>query len=210
MKMLTLKTSLPTSWHNFVKMILPVVMLSIALPVAAAEIVTDVDATKVSKSRATPLGLYLSPKAAHLALVQNPDILLVDVRDPVEVSFIGHPEGMDQNIPSLLATLELDPKRGLYKMIRNPNFVAEMDALLKREGLTKADPLFVTCRSGPRSGAAARLLIKAGYTNVWNLVEGFEGSTNANGVRAKNGWRNAGMPWEYKLTAKTAWRPLGQ
>ncbi len=208
--MLTItKTSLP-NWRNFMKLILPVVMLSIALPVAATEIVTDVDATKVSKSRATSLGLYLSPKAAHKALTDNPDILLVDVRDPVEVSFIGHPVGMDQNIPSRLATLELDPKKGAYKMISNPNFVAEMDALLKREGLTKSDPLFVTCRSGPRSAAAARLLIKAGYTNVWNLVEGFEGSTNADGVRAKNGWRNAGMPWEYKLTPNTAWAPLGK
>lgn len=208
--MLTIpKTALP-SWRNFVKMILPVMMLSIALPVAATEIVTDVDASKVSKSRATPLGLYLSPTAAHKALTDNPDILLVDVRDPIEISFIGHPAGMDQNIPIRLTTHALDAKNGAYKMVGNKNFVAEMDALLKREGLTKADPLFVTCRSGPRSGAAARLLIKAGYTNVWNLVEGFEGSTNADGVRAKNGWRNAGMPWEYKLTAKTAWVPLGK
>ncbi len=208
--MLTITNPGLSGWRNILKIITPVVMLSFALPVAAAEIVTDVDTAKVSKSRATPLGLYLSPTAAHQALTDNPDILLVDVRGPIEIGFIGHPQGMDQNIPIALTTYDLDSKKGAYKMIANPNFVVEIDALLKREGLTKSDPVFVTCRSGGRSGAAARQLIAAGYSNVWNLVEGFEGSTNADGVRAKNGWRNAGMPWEYKLTAKTAWMPLGR
>ncbi len=208
--MLTItKPSLP-SWRNFVKMILPVVMLSIALPATAAGIVTDVDASKVSKSRATPLGLYLSPVAAHKALTENPDILYVDVRDPIELSFIGHAKGMDKNIPIRIASHKLNPKSGTYQLVPNPNFLAEMDALVKSRGRTKDDTLFVSCRSGPRSAAAARLLIKAGYTDVWNLLEGFEGSPNADGVRAKNGWRNAGLPWEYKLTTKTAWTPLAK
>jgi len=181
-----------------------------ALPAAALEIITDIDPAKVSKSRATPLGLYLSPKAAHNALTENPDIVYVDVRDPIELSFIGHAKGMDKNIPIRIASHKLNPKSGAYQLLPNPNFLAEMDALVKSKHRSKADPLFVSCRSGPRSGAAARLLIKAGYTNVWNLVEGFEGSPDANGVRAKNGWRNAGLPWEYKLTPKTAWTPLAK
>jgi rhodanese-related sulfurtransferase len=135
-------------------------------------------------------------------------ILLIDVRDPVEVSFIGHPDGMDQNIPIRLVTGALDPNSGNYKMVGNSNFLAEVEALLAREGLSKSDPIIVSCRSGPRSGAAARTLIEAGYTNVWNQIEGFEGSKNSDGARAKNGWRNAGLPWSYKLTPQTAWAPL--
>jgi rhodanese-related sulfurtransferase len=179
-----------------------------AMPAAALEVATDIDPAKVSKSRATPLGLYLSPKAAHEALTKNPEILYVDVRDPIEVSFVGHAKGMDKNIPVRIASHELDVKSGAYKLVANPNFLAEMNALVKSKGLTKSDTLFVSCRSGPRSAAAARLLIADGYTDVWNLVEGFEGSKNADGVRAKNGWRNAGLPWTYKLTPETAWTPL--
>ncbi len=208
--MLTLKSALPFNWCRIVKVIAPVVMLSVALPVTAGEIVTNIDASTVSKSRATPLGLYLTPAEAHQALTDNPDILYVDVRDPVEINFIGHAAGMDKNIPTKLASTELDAKKGAYKMVVNPNFVAEMNALVKSNGLTKADPIFVSCRSGPRSAVATRLLVAEGYTNVWNLVEGFEGSKTKEGVRAKNGWRNAGLPWNYKLTPETAWTPLGK
>jgi rhodanese-related sulfurtransferase len=199
-----------TRFGALAKILLPAVMLSLALPALAGEIKTDVDPATVSKSRATPLGLYLTPKAAHQALVADPRILMIDVRDPIEVSFIGHPDGMDQNIPIALATYELNPQSGTYKMVSNPNFLAEVAALLKREGLSKSDPIIVTCRSGTRSGAAARVLIKAGYSNVWNQIEGFEGSKNSDGVRARNGWRNAGLPWSYKLTPKTAWAPFSQ
>jgi len=199
-----------TNWRALAKMLLPALMLSIALPAYAFEIKTDVDASTVSQSRVTPLGLYLTAKGAHQALVADPRILLIDVRDPIEVSFIGHPDGMDQNIPIGLVTHEFDPGRGSYKMVSNPNFLAEVEALLAREGLSKSDPIIVSCRSGPRSTAAARMLIKAGYTNVWNQIEGFEGSKNSDGVRAKNGWRNAGLPWSYKLTPQTAWAPLSQ
>jgi rhodanese-related sulfurtransferase len=63
------------------------------------------------------------------------------------------------------------------------------------------------CRSGGRSAAAANALAKAGYTNVWSLVEGFEGDKDAAGKRTANGWRNAGLPWDYKLTTGQAWLP---
>ena len=192
------------------KMLLPFLVLPFATMALAGQINTDVDASTVSKSRATPLGLYLTAKGAHQALVADPKILLIDVRDPIELSFIGHPDGMDQNIPISLATYQLDANSGTYKMVANPNFLAEVEALLAREGLSKSDPIIVSCRSGPRSGAAARTLIKAGYTNVWNQIEGFEGSKNDAGVRAKNGWRNAGLPWSYKLTPQTAWAPLSK
>ncbi|VAV99354.1 hypothetical protein MNBD_ALPHA07-1832 [hydrothermal vent metagenome] len=196
--------------RSFAKLLLPFLVQPFASMALAGQINTDVDASSVSQSRATPLGLYLTAKGAHQALAADPGILLIDVRDPIEVSFVGHPDGMDQNIPIRLATHELNPQSGTYKMVDNPNFLKEVEALLAREGLSKSDPIIVSCRSGPRSGAAARVLIKAGYTNVWNQIEGFEGSKNSDGVRAKNGWRNAGLPWSYKLTPKTAWVPLGQ
>ena len=38
-------------------------------------------------------------------------------------------------------------------------------------------------------------------------MEGFEGDKDEAGVRSANGWRNAGLPWTYKLTADQAWVP---
>ena len=183
----------------------------LASTVWANQIKTELDASQVSKSRQTPFGLYLTPKEAFAAISASPEIVMIDVRDPVEISFVGHPKPMDGNVPLRTISREFDPKSGAYKMISNANFVDDVDALMKRLGFSKNDPVFVTCRSGPRSAVAARLLHKAGYTNVWNLIEGFEGSIDpTTGARSKNGWRNAGLPWSYKISATAAWQPTNQ
>lgn len=153
-------------------------------------------------SKTTPLGLYLSPSAAHQALKDNPEI---DVRDPIEITFVGHPAGLDKIIPFRVASHKIDKKTGQYRMISNPKVIADFEALLKHKKKTKDDPLFLSCRSGSRSVAVARLLIKKGFSNIWNLTEGFEGDKNTNGVRSKNGWSNAGLPWNYKLEKGVAW-----
>ncbi len=180
-------------------------LFSLVTPSLATEIKSDVDPKSVSEVRATPLGLYLSPKGAFKALKDNPKIVFIDVRDPIEVAFVGHAVGTDKNIPILIASHEFDAERGKYKMNPNPNLLTEVKTLIEHEGLTKKDPIFVACRSGGRSAKVARKLIKAGYTNVWNLVEGFEGDKNKQGVRAVNGWRNANLPWTYKMSKEMAW-----
>ena len=51
-----------------------------------------------------------------------------------------------------------------------------------------------------RRSVTAGIPADAGYTNVWNQVEGLEGDMdNATGARDLNGWRNAGLPWTYDL-----------
>lgn len=171
----------------------------------AGVITSDIQASTLKASKTTPLGLYLSPTAAHQAMVQDPEILFVDVRDPIEITFVGHPQGLDKIIPLNVATHAVHPQSGQYQMAANPNVVAEFEALFRSKGKSQSAPLFVTCRSGSRSATAARLLIKAGFTNVWNLTEGFEGDKNGDGARAVNGWRNRGLPWGYKLAEGVAW-----
>jgi len=171
----------------------------------AFTIKSDVDAKTLDSSKTTPLGLYLTPKAAHQALLDNADIIFVDVRDPIEITFVGHPEGLDKIIPLHLASHEVDPESGQYRMVDNPGFLDDFTRFLTSKSVTKDHPIFIICRSGNRSATAARLLIKEGYTNVWNLTEGFEGDKNPEGVRALNGWRNAGLPWRYKLAKGVAW-----
>ncbi len=182
-------------------------VVAAALPALAAEIVSSVDAAALAEKKRTGLGLYLSPADAAAALAADPAIVFVDVRDPIEVAFVGHAEPMDAIVPFQTATLDFDPAEGEYRMESNPGFVAGVDAVMAREGKERSDAVFVICRSGNRSASAADELAAAGYSNVWNLVEGFEGDKDADGARAANGWRNAGLPWSYTLTAAQAWTP---
>jgi rhodanese-related sulfurtransferase len=172
----------------------------------AASIASSVDPATLPKSKTTSLGLYLSPKDAAAALAADPSIVFLDVRDPIEVAFVGQAEGVDANVPVATFTHRFDPKANDYAPAQNPNFVAEAEAVLARLGRAKTDPVFVICRSGGRSAAAAEKLAKAGFANVWNLAEGFEGDLNKEtGERTLNGWRNAGLPWTYRMSAETAW-----
>lgn len=176
-----------------------------ATGVQAGIITSDIEAEKLKASKTTPLGLYLSPSAAYDAMKQDPEILFVDVRDPIEIMFVGHPAGLDKIIPLNVATHQVDHQSGQYQFARNPHVVEEFEALLRSRKKSKSAPLFVTCRSGSRSAAAARTLVEAGFTNVWNLTEGFEGDKDARGVRQVNGWRNRGLPWSYHLEPGVAW-----
>ncbi|MDJ0876775.1 MAG: hypothetical protein QNJ02_15990, partial [Desulfobacterales bacterium] len=69
----------------------------------------------------------------------------------------------------------------------------------------------VMCRSGGRSAAAVNTLAKAGYKQVYNIVDGFEGDalkipgSYNNGRRIVSGWKNAGLPWTYKLDPQLAY-----
>ena len=73
----------------------------------------------------------------------------------------------------------------------NPHFLAQLKQQVDPEALV----LFL-CRSGARSHNAAALAAQAGYSECYNVLEGFEGDKDANGQRGKlGGWRHAGLPW---------------
>lgn len=51
-------------------------------------------------------------------------------------------------------------------------------------------------RSGERTIDAGIALEKAGFTNVVNVLDGFEGDRDDNGQRStESGWRFEGLPW---------------
>lgn len=188
------------------KLAMTLAAAALALPALAAEITSSVDVATLPKKKSTPLGLYLTPADAHRALTASPEIVFIDVRDPIEISFVGHPAGMDANIPIRFATHAFNPKSGKYKMRGNTDFIGQVDALISRIGADKDTPIFLICRSGVRSAAAAKILIAAGYRQVWNLVEGFEGDMDKKtGTRSANGWRNAGLPWAYRIKKDAAY-----
>jgi rhodanese-related sulfurtransferase len=164
-----------------------------------------VDAAAVPEAKQTPFGLYLTAQDAHDMVQQAPaQVLFVDVRTQAEVEFVGMATLVDANIPYMISNVaEWDAKKHVFAKTPNSGFQAAIEAQLQKKGLAKTDPIILMCRSGDRSAKAAALLSKLGYSKVYSVVDGFEGDTAKGGAhkgqRVVNGWKNAGLPWGYKL-----------
>ncbi len=174
--------------------LLPALVTMAGFQVAAAD--------EVPKEKQTKLGLYLTPaKALEVVKTERAKTLFVDVRTRGEVQFVGMTQEVDGHVPFVEMNEfgEWDEANKRYKFDPNPVFSQSVEVLLRAKGLTKADRVIVMCRSGDRSARAVNLLADAGFTNVWNQVEGFEGDLSKEGQRSVNGWKNAGLPWSYKL-----------
>jgi rhodanese-related sulfurtransferase len=153
------------------------------------------------KEKQTVLGLYVTAKEAHEKWQAEPEKLkILDVRTPEEFLFVGHPT-MAWKIPLAAQTYEWDAGKGQFPMKPLPDFVDRVKEVAKPH-----DTLMVMCRSGGRSAMAANVLAKAGFKHVYNIIDGMEGDTVEDpdsvylGQRMKNGWKNSGCPWTYKLT----------
>jgi rhodanese-related sulfurtransferase len=120
------------------------------------------------------------PPVQAWALAQAGQATLVDVRSTEERKFVGHVPGI-AHVAWATGT----------SLTRNPRFVRELEAKVG-----KHEPVLLLCRSGKRSALAAEAAAKAGFTQVFNVLEGFEGEIDASHQRGKSdGWRFRGLPW---------------
>ena len=170
-------------------------------------------AKKPEKATAqTTLNLYVTAQEAWELLSKDPSALLIDVRDPIEIKFTGYATGTDIHVPWMVSDPQRwDEKRSSWAMKKNTNFESQVLSALNSKKASLETAIFVMCRSGStRSAPAVNLLAEKGYTRVWTIVDGFEGgklqSGNSKGVRAKDGWRNSGLPWSYKVDESVAWK----
>ena len=126
---------------------------------------------------------HLEPKAAWAAIQQTPDALFIDVRMEIECLYVGRPPGVT-NIP-------------WYEYPELQAHPAQFAHAVEREAGHKNRPLFLICRSAKRTLEAGQALEAAGFTDVTNILHGFEGELDAAFHRSKiNGWRFDGLPWE--------------
>lgn len=142
------------------------------------------DILAVAKKRASDQGLpyegALTPKEAEELLQIHDAARLVDVRTAAELDWVGRIPG----------AIEVEWQR-YPGGVPNTAFIADLQRVA---GETR--PLLFLCRSGARSGAAAKAATEAGITPSFNILEGFEGDKNAEGHRGRlNGWRFNGLPW---------------
>ena len=139
-------------------------------------------------------------------------VLLVDVRDPVEIMFIGFTDAADINIPFLLADRsQWNAERNIFPMNRNPDFVEQIKAELAKRGLDENTEVITMCRSGSERGEpSAKVLREAGLVNARFIVHGFQGDALSEGpqagMRLRNGWQNSGLPWGRNLNANKIYR----
>jgi rhodanese-related sulfurtransferase len=148
------------------------------------------------EGKKTALGLYVTAKEAYEQWKAAPDkVKIIDVRTPEEYLFVGHPT-MAWKIPVAVQVYEWDAEKKQYPLKPLMDFVSRVQTMAKPD-----DTLMVMCRSGGRSAIAANFLAKAGFKNVYNIIDGMEGDANGDSDSVpQGGWKNSGCPWTKKLT----------
>ena len=142
------------------------------------------DLLNLAQERARALGLpytgSLTPKEAYEVWQLAPGAKLVDVRTRAEWDWVGRIPGAEEI--EWMSYPENQP---------NSFFLAQLKKQVDPESLV----MFI-CRSGVRSSKATALASQNGYTECYDVLEGFEGDKDANGQRNRiGGWRHAGLPW---------------
>lgn len=158
--------------------------------------------------------LSLTPQETYdLVKEQGDRLLFVDVRDPIEIMFIGFTDMVDKNIPFKLADRsDFLSDKGRFAMNTNRDFASQIEEALREKGLTRDDLVITMCRSGSSRGKpSAEYLMERGFTNVKYIDHGFQGSGakegKKKGMRIVNGWQNEGLPWSMTLNPEKIYRP---
>jgi len=154
-----------------------------------------------------------------------PDTYLIDVRTREEYQYVGHPVNA-YLFPYMLFSdrLEKVGEKYEYRTARNKDFVAEITKAFK-----KTDNLLILSRDGSTSALGAKELTAAGFKNVFDITDGFEGADfptfddeNRNKYyrqlakrnkiegyqqRRHYGWQWWGLPWTYDIDTKYIYPP---
>lgn len=126
----------------------------------------------------------VSPTEAFQLLSDDPGTVLIDVRTPAEWSYVGLPDltGMGKQVVTASWHPQLSGD--------------ELKQALTVAGVGPDDRLLFLCRSGQRSQTAAKLATHAGFSQAYNVSEGFEGHLDTRGQRGNtSGWKFDGLPW---------------
>lgn len=131
-----------------------------------------------------PYAGAVTPQEAYSLLQSDPNVKLVDVRTKAERDWVGRVA-----IPDAQHTaVEWNIYPGGTP---NPDFMQQMAQVVSKENV-----LLFLCRSGVRSRHAAKRATEEGYTQCFDVLEGFEGDKDAEGHRKTvAGWCKAGLPW---------------
>ena len=128
-----------------------------------------------------PYAGALTPLETHEVLQLTKNAKLIDVRSRAELELVG-------KIPQA-AHIEWAFYPG---MVANQDFATQLTMQVDKESV-----VIFMCRTGGRSHNAATLAAQLGFTEAYNMLEGFEGeATPDTRQRCRiNGWKVADLPW---------------
>ena len=165
----------------------------------------------VPESNKTALELYATPTEAYEMWKADPDnVHILDVRTFEEYVFGGHAP-MAKNVPLVFPKYNPEgpsmPGRpaGCSGDL-NQEFVPAVQAEYKPD-----DQILCMCATGGRAAIAVNSLAQAGFVNVYNVINGFEGDrvddpgSVYQGKHMRNGWKNAALPWGYDFDPDLMW-----
>jgi rhodanese-related sulfurtransferase len=177
----------------------------------------------VPNTQQTTLGLYATPREAYAMWQANPEgVTILDVRSIEEYVFGGHPP-MAKNVP--LAFLKFErpaagaapaaPEPGRmppgFSIDPNEEFIPEV-----KDFCGPDETILAMCGSGGRAAHAVNALSQAGFKNVYNIVNGFDGEMVLDradpdfGKTRANGWKDLGLPWGRNLNPDLLWENAKQ
>lgn len=159
-------------------------------------------------------GWSIDATNAYAVLQEQADeILFVDVRDPIEIQFVGSTDVIDINIPFLKADpTRWNAEKGTFLMHRNAEFAQQVRDALRAKGLDEQAVIYTMCRSGSDRGKpSAAFLRENGFPSARYIRHGFQGDRLEEGPnqgrRLKNGWQNEGLPWSPRMNPDKIHRP---
>lgn len=121
-------------------------------------------------------------------LSSDPLSHLIDVRTRPEWSYVGVPDLSFIKKKVVFVSWKIYPEMKINKHFENQ--------ILKYD-IQKNHNIYFICRTGNRSYDATRFLIARGFTNCFNVSDGFEGKLNKHHKRALiNGWQFNNLPWK--------------
>ena len=113
---------------------------------------------------------------------------LIDVRTKPEWIYVGVPDLSSINKNVIFTSWQVYPEMGTNKFFENQ---------ILESNIKKDNNLYFICRSGNRSNNAAEFLSSRGFSNCFNVIDGFEGKLNHEHQRALiNGWQFNNLPWK--------------
>ena len=113
---------------------------------------------------------------------------LIDVRTKPEWIYVGVPDLSSINKKVIFVSWQVYPEMEINKLFENQ--ILELN-------IQKDNNLYFICRSGNRSNNAAEFLASLGFSNCFNVIDGFEGKLNHEHQRALiDGWQFNNLPWK--------------
>ena len=113
---------------------------------------------------------------------------LIDVRTKPEWIYVGVPDLSSINKKVIFVSWQVYPEMGTNKFFENQ---------ILESNIKKDNNLYFICRSGNRSNNAAEFLASRGFSNCFNVIDGFEGKLNHERQRTLiDGWQFNNLPWK--------------